>query len=248
MNEICREMQDRIADYTLGALDEQQAGQVEAHLKECRPCREYREALRAQSEGLAALGREVEADMEARRGRALQVLAEVPDASPSGGRTLFWMARLAVAAVLVLAVGIAIGRLTAPQPIDVEQLRADLETSITSALKPAVAQDAQVMADERLLTALEASNTELKAQIGAQVRRDLQAFAAEFVTGSEAMVDRRLGDLVQLIEAARLTDRQRVARAFEQVELNRRRDRTQIGRGLQSLAVLTNAEPTRIQN
>jgi|GEM_PF-688928 len=248
MKETCREMQDRIADYTLGALDEHQAEQVEAHLNECRRCREYLEALTVQSEGLAVLGREVDADMEARRDRALQALAEVPDVRSSCGPTLFWMARLAVAAALVLAVGIAIGRLTSPQPIDVEQLRADLETSITSALKPAVAQDAQVMVDERLLAALDAANTELKAQIGAQVRRDLQAFAAEFVSGSEVMVDRRLGDLVQLIEAARLTDRQRVARAFEQVELNRRRDRTQIGRGLQSLAVLTNAEPTRIEN
>ncbi len=248
MNEICREMQDRIADYTLGALDEQQAGQVEAHLAECRLCREYLEALTAQGEGLAALGREVEADMEARRDRALLALAEVPETRSGHGSTLFWMARLAVAAVLVLVVGIAIGRLTAPAPIDVEQLRTDLQSSITSALKPAVDQETLTRVDERLLAALDEANTELKAQIGAQVRRDLQAFATEFVAGSEAMVDRRLNDLVQLIEAARLKDRQRVARAFEQVELNRRRDRTQIGRGLQSLAALTQAEPATMAN
>jgi hypothetical protein len=242
-------MRDRIADYTLGALDERQTREVEAHLEQCDACREYREVLTAQSEGLIALGRQVEVDMEARCERVLETLAEIPASGSGSG--LLWigrLARLAVAAVLVLGVGIAIGRLTAPQSVDVEQLRADLETSIANALKPAVAQEAQAVLDERLLAALDAANTELKAQIGAQVRRDLQAFAAEFVTGSEAMVDRRLNDLVQLIEAARLKDRQRVARAFEQVELNRRRDRTEIGRGFQSLVALTKAEPATVAN
>jgi len=218
MKETCREMRDRIADYTLGALGERQMRDVEAHLEQCDACREYSEALAAHSEGLIALGRQVEVDMEARCDRVLETLAEMPAPDAGAGPGLLWMgrlARLAVAAVLVLGVGIAIGRLTAPQPIDVEQLRADLQNSITSALKPAVEQETLTRVDERLLAALDAANSELKAQIGAQVRRDLQAFAAEFVTGSEAMVDRRLNDLVQLIEAARLKDRQRVARAFE---------------------------------
>jgi len=239
MKKACRDMQERIADYVLGVLDEPQAQQVREHLSECSQCQAYMQALTAQSEALTALGRQVEADMEARQDRVLEALEEVPAVASHAGWALprvGRLARIAVAAVLVLGVGITIGRLTAPRPVDVEQLRADME------------RDTLTIVAERLQMTLDARNAELKAEIGAQLRRDLGAFATQFVSGSEAMVDRRLGELVQLIEAARLKDRQRVARAFEHVELNRRRDKTQIGLGLQSLAVLTNAEPTTIEN
>jgi hypothetical protein len=236
-------MQERIADYVLGALDEHASRQVREHVSECRPCQEYLEALTAQGEGLAGLGRQVEAEMEARQAKVLQALEETSVTYHAGwvAPRIGALARIAVAAVLALGVGIAVGRLTAPRPIDVGQLRADLEVSIAGALRSTVEQETLAVVDERLQMALEAGNAELKAELGAQVRQDLDAFATQFVAGSEAMVDQRLAELVQLIEAARLKDRQRVARAFEQIEQSRHRDRTQIGRGFQTLATRTAA-------
>ncbi len=40
--------------------------------------------------------------------------------------------------MLVLGAGVGIGRWTAPRPVDVERLRADLQASIVASLKPAV--------------------------------------------------------------------------------------------------------------
>ena len=243
MNEACRDMQERIADYVLGALDEPDARQVREHLSMCRPCEAYLQALTAQSEGLAALGREVEAHMETRQDKVLQALEETSVAYHAGWAfpRVGVLARIAVAAVLVLGVGMGIGRLTAPRPIDMDQLRTNLEASIANTLRSTVEQETLAVVDERLQMALEAGNAELKAEIAAQVRRDLGAFATQFVAGSEAMVDQRLAELVELIEAARLKDRQRVARAFDHLEQSRHRDRTQIGLGLQTLASRTAA-------
>jgi hypothetical protein len=100
--------------------------------------------------------------------------------------------------------------------------------------------------DRRLATALAASDDRIKTQIVDQLRRDLRVLGARFLAESQAQMDVRLDEVVRLIEAARLADRQRVARAFEQVEQNRLRDRAQIGRGFQTLAVLTDEIPSPV--
>jgi len=234
MNGPCREMREKIADDVLGALDAQQKQVVRQHLAECPQCRAYAEALQQQSDSLASLGDEVKAGMAARRERALQAFDA---AAPARERSL-WLGKLvpaAIAALLVLGVGITIGRLTAPKPIDVEQLRADLEASVRESVLGDV--------DQQLASALTAGDERLKAEIVEQVRQDLRTFATDVVAGSERMMDVRLAEFVRLIEAARLKDRQRVVQAFERVELNRRRDRTQIGQGVKSLVALTSVSP-----
>ena len=190
---------------------------------------------------------EIQGDMRAREDR---VIAALEGISPGGGQegwVLPWtgqVLRMAVAAVLVLGVGITIGRLTAPEPIDVEQLRADLEQSVAASLQPAV----QERVDARLRAALTDGQAELNAALTRQLRQELRVFGAQLMAGSEAMMDRRLDDFLQLIEAARLKDRQRVARAFEQIEMNRMRDVRQLGLGLRTLAVQTDEKATPIQN
>lgn len=234
MNGPCREMQEKIADDVLGALDAQQKQGVRQHLAECPQCRAYAEALQQQSESLAVLGDEVKAGMAARQERAIQAFNA---ATPVRKRPL-WLGRLApaaVAALLVLGVGITIGRLTAPKPIDVEQLRADLRASVRESVLGDV--------DQQLASALSAGEAQLKTEIVELVRQDLRTFATDVVANSERMMDVRLAEFVRLIEAARLKDRQRVVQAFERVELNRRRDRTQIGQGVRSLVALTSMSP-----
>lgn len=251
MNRPCPQMQDNIADYVLGALDEKHTEALERHLSDCERCRDYLERLRGHDGALVALGAEVEQAMAGRRDKAIQALQDVAPAEPTARRVLLLvnhLVRVAVAAVLVLGAGIAIGRMTAPRPVDVEQLRRDLERSVAASLGPAVRESVLAEVDQRLDTALTGEHTNLSAALAEQVRRELRVFGTQLMSGTEAMMDRRLDDFIQLIEAARLKDRQRVARALERIELNRMRDVRQIGIGLQTLAAQTDDVPTTMQN
>ena len=77
-----------------------------------------------------------------------------------------------------------------------------------------------------------------------QVRDDLQRLAAQAAANSETLVEKRFAELVQLVEEARLKDRQQVVKALEQIEQNRYRDRNQIQTGL---AALIERKPTTVQ-
>ncbi len=231
MSQPCDDMQERILDLTLGVLNAEHARDVQRHLDTCDSCRRYAQALTEQGESLAALGRQVQADMDARRGRVIEALQGVaparPRVLPFAGR----FARAAVAAVLVLAAGIVIGRLSSPESIDVEQLRADLRASIVASLQPAVRQAVLSDVDGRLEAALAARDERIATELVELLRQDLRVIAAELTTGSERLVDERFADVVQLIEAARQTDRRQVAKALEQI-------RTQTGMGFVRLASL----------
>jgi len=242
MNGPCPDMQERIADYVLAALDDEQAGALRNHLAGCDNCRRYLKDLETQGQSLIGLGREIEAGASLRQDKVIEALENV---APAGHREvpLFVgrLARMAIAAVLVLGAGIIIGRLAAPQAVDVERLRADIETSVLAALKPAVRGDLLTEVDRRVQAALSADGAEQQAEFVEQIRRDLRVFAAQLMAGSEARMDQRVAELVELIEAARRKDRQQVARALEQI-------RTKMGMGLYSLAARTSDVPAAVPN
>jgi hypothetical protein len=141
------------------------------------------------------------------------------------------MSKLAAAAILLVGVGYIVGRASAPPPLDAEQLRASLKSSLGPAIHDAVL--------AQLEPSLAARDAQLKDELGRQVRRDLSEFAVQTLGAWEALTDQRLTELVQLIEAARLRDRWRVASALEQIELSRLEDKTQFGNSLQRLAAQT---------
>lgn len=240
MNRSCPEMQDRIVDYMLGALEEPEARAVREHLAGCEGCRQYLSGLKQQGDALVELGGQVVADMDARQDRVIQALEGVTPAArivPVLGGFM----RIAVAAVLVLGAGVLIGRLTAPRPVDAEQLRADLEASIVAALKPAVQEDMLAELDRRVQATLASNDTKLRVEVAEQISRDLHSFALRFTASSEQLMDRRFAELVEVIEAARLTDRRQVARALEQIKV-------QTGAGLRSVAALTESAPATVEN
>ena len=137
--------------------------------------------------------------------------------------------RFAVAAVLLICAGFLTGRLSTPQPVDVEQLRADLVKQM----------------NQQWESILEARHAQLREEVYRQVRRELTEFAAQTLTASKDLTDQRLVELIRLIEAARIQDRQRIAAALEQVELNRLQDKTQFRNGLQTLvARASELQPT----
>jgi anti-sigma factor RsiW len=244
-------MQDKIADYVLGALDTEQAEALQKHLSGCQACRQYAQSLQEQAQSLVALGGQFDADMEARRDRVIEALHDMSPVQ-TGARRLFppvgGFLRMSVAAVLVLGAGVMIGRATAPRAVDVEQLRADLQASIAASIKPAVQENVLAEVDRRLESGLAANETSLRDELAEQLRGDLQLFAAQFTAGSDRRMDKRFAEFVQLIEEARLKDRQQIAKALDRIEQNRVRDRAQFGMGLQSVAALTAKATPAIQH
>jgi hypothetical protein len=236
-------MQDKIVDFLLGALDADAARAVQEHLDRCPDCRHYLQRLREQGDALIGLSREVGADMEARQTRVIEALEKVSPVAAGVGRILPFTGgfiKTAVAAVLVLGAGVVIGRWTAPQPVDIGQLRAELEASVAASLQQAVREGILAEVDRRLQTGLSDRDEQLRAELVEQVRRDLRVLASQFAANSEKLVDERFAEIVQLVEAARRTDRERVAKALEQIT-------TRTGQGFQTLA-RANASPAAVQN
>ena len=135
--------------------------------------------------------------------------------------------KFAAAAILLIGIGFIAGRLFVPAA-DVGQLQA--------ALEPAIRQQMQ----EQWRQAYANGFTQIKNELAQQMSRDLSEFAEQSLAASTTMTDRRLNELVRLIEAARTQDRRWIAAAIEQMELNRRQDNARIGNGLVTLANRTN--------
>ena len=153
-------------------------------------------------------------------------------------RTVFKspIAKFAAAAVLLIAVGYATGRLSAPQPLDIEEFKAALETSLKSSLGPALRQDLLEQMNERWQSAFAAGCAQIKEELQRQVRRDLTEFAAQTLAASGTLTNQRLMELIQLIEAARMRERQQITAALEQIE----QEKIQLRNGLLAVAAQTN--------
>ena len=147
--------------------------------------------------------------------------------------------KLAAAAVLLIGLGYLAGRLSTPEPIDVEQLQAALEVSLKSSLEPTIRRELLEEMDRRWESVFASSCVQLKDELHQQVRHDLTEFASQTLAASRTLTDRRLVELIQLIEAARVRDRRRVEEALELIESNRLQDKTHFGKGLQTLVAQT---------
>ena len=140
--------------------------------------------------------------------------------------------KLAAAAVLMVGAGFIGGRLSAPEPLDVQELQAALESSLKSSLVPAIQQELLTKMDDRWQSTLAASNTKVKDELARQVRSNLELFADRTLTTVGNLTEQRLMEFARVIEAARIKERQRVAAAFDYMG-------TRFGDGLVTLAART---------
>ena len=147
--------------------------------------------------------------------------------------------KFATAAVLLIGLGYLAGQLSAPEPIDVEQLQANLEASLKASLEPAIKRELLEQIDRRWESVFASSCVQLKEELHQQVRHDLTEFAGQTLAASRTLTDRRLVELIQLIEDARRQDRRRVEEALERIQLSRLQDKTSFGEGLQMLVAQT---------
>jgi hypothetical protein len=146
--------------------------------------------------------------------------------SPAIWRNIFNnpITKCAAAAVLMICFGYIGGRLSAGQPVDAEQLRAAIRDDLIEEMS------------ERRRADFAADCARLKDELARQVRRDLTEFATQTLAASGTITNQRLTKLTLLIEAARIKDRERIEKAFRQIELNQ----TQLGKSLLAIASRTN--------
>jgi len=123
--------------------------------------------------------------------------------------------KLAAAAVLMIGAGFVGGRLSAPEPLNVQELQAALESSIKTSLEPAIRRQLHDEIDNSLQLALAANSDTLKQELALKVRGDLETFAEQTLTTVDNLMDRRFMEFARIIEAARFKERQRVAAAFD---------------------------------
>ena len=123
--------------------------------------------------------------------------------------------KLAAAAVLMVGAGFIGGRFSAPEPLNVQELQAALESSLKSSLEPALRQEMLSEIDNRLQLALANDSDMLRQELARQVHRDMETYAEQTLTAVSNLTEQRLMNFARIIEAARIKERQHVAAAFD---------------------------------
>lgn len=142
-----------------------------------------------------------------------------------------------VAAALLIALGFLAARLTAPAPLDAEQLRAAIEESLSKNISEQVSQQV----DSKISAQFAAGSDQLKTELEENFRQELAEFATRTLTETKTLTDQRLTELVQLIEDARLKDRIRIEKALERIEQNRMYDKLRLASDIQNLSATANS-------
>ncbi|MBC8471500.1 MAG: hypothetical protein H8D56_18720 [Planctomycetes bacterium] len=146
--------------------------------------------------------------------------------------------KVAAAAVLLIMAGYSTGRLLSPKPPDIEQLRI--------ALEPAIRQNILDEMKQYWQLGLTASYAQLKDDLSQQYRRDLNQFAAYTLAASGVATNQRLEELIESINQAQTQDRQWVAAALGDIELNRLQDKAQLSNAFATFAVQTEQNMAQI--
>jgi hypothetical protein len=128
--------------------------------------------------------------------------------------------KFAAAAILLIAVGFIAGRFFSPEQ-DTEAMLASLE--------PAVTQNVIAQINEQWQKEYARNYTQIKDDLSRQMSQEMTEFTEQTLAASSTITEQRMKELIQLIEAARVKDRQWIAAALEQIELNRRQDNARIG-------------------
>jgi hypothetical protein len=147
-------------------------------------------------------------------------------------------AKVAAAAVLLIMAGYATGRLLSPKPPDIEQLQAVLEPAIREQLLDEMKQYWQL--------GLTASYAQLKDDISQQYQRDLNQIAAYTLAASGAATNQLLENLIESINQAQTQERQWVATALGEIELNRLKSDAQLSNAFVTFAAQTKQDMAQI--
>ena len=141
------------------------------------------------------------------------------------------LTKIAAAAVLLITAGYATGRLAAPRPPDIEQIRVALEPEIRK----------NILAETKQYLQLGLANAYVRIQdeLSQQYREDLRRAVLQSVTASNAATNELLTELIESFNEAQNQNRQLVAAALGQIESRREQDRAQLTNAITTLAMQT---------
>jgi predicted RecB family endonuclease len=148
------------------------------------------------------------------------------------------LSRLAAAAVILIAAGYGLGRVSAPKP-DMDALRAALLPALTASLEPVIRQRAVEEAARNCQQTMVAAYVRLRDDLTEQYRTELNRFAVQTFTASNTVTNHLLEQLLASVKTSQLNERQLFAAALEQIESQRVEDSTALGTALVSLAAQT---------
>jgi len=166
---------------------------------------------------------------------------------PNGGGAFLKspVIRLAAAAAVLIAVGYTVGRLTAPHPQDIEQLRVELETSLKSSLELALRRELLSEMEHRWQWALAGTCAQLRDELDHRFKRQLDAYAVHTLAASNAVTNQLLTELIEAIDATQRQQGHWVSAALEQIDLNRLQDSMSLRNDLVTFAAFTGDELQR---
>ena len=253
MNNNCEKMEDKIADLITGILSDSEKLILEQHLSQCPRCQNYRQALQKEDQLLIELFDKLDANMTNRQEKVISTVNNA--GGVKGGNiisiirklTTRRITRFAAAALLLIVAGYTVGRSTASQPADVEQLRYDLETSLKSSLEPAIHKKVVEDLNQQWQLALVHSYVQLRGELNQQFRNEMNEFAVQTLAASSTVTNQLLTELIDAISTAQRQDRRWTLAAMEQIELNRLRDNALLKNDFATFAVYTedNLQRTR---
>ena len=237
MNRDCEKIQEKIKDLIFGELSRRDEEAVIEHTAGCSECKKYLQELRDEQRVIREFAGKVEAGMEHREKRMLEAIRRSPidESFIYLSNRMFkpmTIAKLAIAATLLIAAGYFTGRYLATPSVDIDQLQAALEPAIRRNLQEQINHDREL--------ALERHAAQLKEELSQQFYRELNGVATKTLMASRLATEQRLVELIELIEAARTVDHMQVASAIKQMEVNRLRDQTRIGENLIQIAARKN--------
>jgi outer membrane lipoprotein-sorting protein len=109
MNNPCEKIQDKIADYVIGVLRQEEIDALDKHISQCPRCSEYTESLQSEKRSLLQFGKTLDSEMDARQAKVIEALNQgsIKKAKLlSIWRTIMKtrITRIAAAAVIIIAV------------------------------------------------------------------------------------------------------------------------------------------------
>ena len=155
------------------------------------------------------------ADRAIQKARDAMIASEDRRMGPAPPSLIGRAMKLATAAVLMIGAGFIGGRLSTPEPLDMQELQATLEGSLKASLELAVRRQLLNEIDNRLQLALAADRDTFRQELARQVHRDTETYAEQTLTAVGNLTEQRLMEFARLLEAARIKERQHVAAAFD---------------------------------
>jgi len=188
-----------------------------------------------------------ERDLERARAKVLELTnKQEPDSSgPRGAGRKNKIVKYAAAAMLMIALGYGLGRLTAAKAPDIQEIRRQLEITWKPSLKTEIRETLHQDLSRQWQEALRQASAELKKNIYQQYRSDMYDFTTQTASASQTLTRNLLRELTYYLGIIQMQDRHRFLAALEQVESNRQQDSKQFQNELQTLAWSTDNEMLR---